>query len=261
MALNTPLSTLVVMLKAEVGDSLVAGTQQDATYKQLLAIKQKLLVAEFDFPYMEDQWDVPAPAGSRYLTLPSTDVLGQSYAMEFNRPLKVMRYYNLRYEEIEYGIGPDQYNYRNSDRGESVDPIQRWRWIQYSNPQSPPTVLQKFEVWPINNVEQTIRFYGQRALNPLVVDTDRADVEDLLLVLSVAVEILSRSKQADAPLRLQNAAKRLHQMRSAYAEQRDEPAIFGGRGEWSERRRKIVVGGNFPEGRALLVEDGNTIIP
>lgn len=244
MALNTSLSELVSMLKSEIGDSLVAGTQKDPTYKRLLATKQKLLVAEFDFPYLEDRWDVVVTAGSRYLTIPTANVLGVAYSIDFSRPIVVERLWNTRYEELIYGIGSREFNTFNSDLAEQSDPIQKWRWSQYSNLASPnPTISQRFEVWPLPTTEQTIRFTGQRLLSPLVVDSDRADIDDLLLVLSCAVEILLRSKQQDAQARLQNAIKRLQQIRAAYPEPEDRIAVFGGSRnfDWEWRRRLPII--------------------
>ena len=241
MALNTTLAELVLMLKSEIGDSLVAGTQKDPTYKRLLATKQKLLAAEFDFPYLEDRWDVAAPAGSRYLTIPAADVLGVAYSIDFTRPMVVTRLWNRKYEPLEYGIGTDEYNVYNSDLLDQTDPFQRWRWLQASNLATPnPVITQRFEVWPINATAQTIRFSGQRLLSPLLVDSDKADVDDLVLVLSCAVEILTRSKQQDAQLRLQNALKRLQQMRAAYPEQEDQPAVFGGMRQFDREWRRRV---------------------
>lgn len=261
MALNTTLANLVLMLKAEVGDSLVAGTQKDATYKYLLATKQKLLAAEFDIPYLEDRWDVPAPAGSRYLTLPAADYRGKAYSIDFTRPLRVYRYWNIKYEELRYGIGIPEFNYLNPDIPQALDPIQKWQWWQTSDLAVGPTVAQQFEVWPVNVTAQTVRFIGQRLLSPLLVDADKADLDDLLLVFSVAVEILERSKQADAPLRLQNASRRLKQIRAGYAEVEDRPAVFGGNRLCHTPCKKILVAGSIPEQNYLLAEDGNPLMP
>ena len=240
--LNTALSDIRKMLKSYVGDSRTVGSQQDSTYDSLLASKQSLLAAEFDFAFLEDRWDVAALAATRYYLMPSVDVDGNSFTLDISREFKVYSLFNRVYHRLEYGISMENYNWLNSDLGLGVDPAQRWRWIQNSAVPS-----QRFEIWPMPMTSgvQTIRFVGSRKLNPLVSDTDKADLDDELLALSVAVDLLLKKEGREAQTRAIDAQRRLAQLRSAYPQKQPVPAIFGGGDDGEERQRlagiKIVA--------------------
>lgn len=225
MAVGTSLGQLLVMLKSHIGASLQAGTQMDTQFGQLLADAQQLLTAEFNFPYLEDRWDVSAPPGSRYLDFPTVDILGDTYDIDPTRPIKAEVFYNQRYQDLDYGISSEEYNYLNPDLLEVVDPIQRWRWLNYKQG---AVLKRRLEVWPMNSTAQVLRFTGQRTMNPLQATTDRAELDDELLVLTVAVDILSKSKQGNAQIKLQGAQRRLQQLRSSLPEREGEQCVFGG---------------------------------
>lgn len=72
------------------------------------------------------------------------------------------------------------------------------------------------EIWPIPVSPQIVRFTCQRNLNPLISDTDTADLDDILLTLFVAAEMLERRKQSDAQLKLSMANAQLTAVRSNY---------------------------------------------
>lgn len=71
-----------------------------------------------------------------------------------------------------------------------------------------------FEVWPVPTTTQTIRFTGERLLNQLVNDTDTADLDDVLLVLSVAAADAARRELQDAPILAKRAAQRFMQLQA-----------------------------------------------
>lgn len=223
MALNTTLLDLRTMLKAEIGDNLSSGTALDTTYTQKLALAQKLLVSELDFSYLQEQWDVSVGAGGRYVAMPTTTVRGSSYLMDYSRQPEAYVFFNQLYIGLEYGIGVPEFNYQNSDLNQGVDPIQRWRWTH----KGVGAANQQVEFWPMPQTAQTVRFYGQRALNALAVDADTADLDDVLLVLTVAVDILSRRKGADAATRLASASRRLQQIRGSLPQRTPDKCVFG----------------------------------
>lgn len=238
MARLTPLSTLRTMLKAQLGMSLTVGTAQDAIYNQLLSDKQKWLAGEYDWPFLEDRFDINIGPNSRYLSFPTLDDEGDTTAMNLERPYKVEVFWNNLWSEVEYGIGSEEFNYLNSDQvGQVQDPIQRWRWSQEG----------KFEIWPMNSTATLMRFTGQRNLDTLAADSDTADLDDQLIVLAVAAELLQRSKQADAATKQRLFQERLLRVRSAYPN-RPKGLTFGNpkeeRGDQRLVSMKIAVHGN-----------------
>jgi hypothetical protein len=237
MARLTALSTLYTMLMARIGaDTSFTGTK--SRYYQLLSDKQKWLANEYDFPFLEDRFDVACAGGSRYVSFPTIDNAGVTVAMNLERPYKVEVFWNNVWSELEYGIGSEEFNYLNSDQaGNAQDPIQRWRWSSEG----------KFEVWPVNNTAQAVRFTGQRALDTLVADSDTCDLDDLTIVLFVAADILIKGKQADGPGTLAAAQERLARQRGAYPG-RPKGLVFGGCEDTNRERRvkliPIAVAGN-----------------
>jgi hypothetical protein len=232
MARGTTLSNLVTMLKAELGDSLSAGTQSDAVYKKLLESKQKFLVTEFVFPFLEDRWDSSVVAGSRFLNFPTANIQSVTVAIDHEQTLKAEVKYNDLWRPMEYGIGSDEYNTFDSDADERSDPIQRWR---YQGTQ--------FEVWPRPTTAQTVRFTGQRVLSALTDNDHTADLDDVLLVLSVAVPLMLKSKNPAVSQKASEANRRLLRLLAKYST-RDEQVILGQRqsGDRREiRQAKLVL--------------------
>lgn len=233
MARGTALSVLYTMLQSKIGAN-TSFTATKARYYQLISDKQKWLASEYDWPFLEERFDVPIPSQSRYVSFPTMDNVGDTGAMNLERPYKVEVKWNLIWSELQYGIGSEQFNYLDSDvPGNIQDPIQRWRWSEAN----------QFEIWPINATAQLVRFTGQRALDALVVDTDTADLDDEMLVLFVAADILMRSKQSDAQACLQQASERLRAIRASYPT-KPRGLTFGGADEYDKKRLiSIAVAG------------------
>lgn len=220
MSRGTTLTNLLLMLKAELGDSLSVGTQADATYKLLLANKQKFLVGEYSFPYMDAEWTVNLTAGTKLYTFPTTDVNGATVSMDFERPLVTHSRWNSLWECVDYGIGVGEYNYQDSEAVpvETLDPVRKWRHVS----------LTQFEVWPVPSTATAsgFRFTGQRALGALASGSDTALIDDELLVLSVAVPLLAKRKSADAQVKSSEAGRRLLRLMANYPT-RNSPIVFG----------------------------------
>lgn len=227
MARGTALSVLFTMLQARLGET-VTGTQTTARYYQLLQDKQKWYASEYDWSFLETRWDVAATAGSRYLTFPTTDTQNNTVALNTERPFKVEVFWNNLWRQMTYGVGSTQYNYINSDQGRKQDPIQHWRWSGNN----------QVEIWPINVSPATLRFTGQRALSALVAAGDTADLDDELLVLSVAADLLLRQKQADAQLVMAQASERLRMIRASYPSNKD--GLTFAKGDSDGQQKKLI---------------------
>lgn len=219
MARGTTLANIYTMLKAKLGQNTVQ-TNTQARYYQLLSDKQKWLANEYDFPFLKDEWDVNIGQNARYVAFPTVDTAGATYSINLERPILLEVKWSNEWQEVVFGIGSQEYNYLDSDAvGQIQDPVQRWDW--QSNTQ--------FEIWPKPASAQLLRFTGQRQLNPLVTGTDTADLDDQIIMLFVAADILSRSRQADAQACMQQATERLLRQRGAY-DMRPKVLNFGGEG-------------------------------
>lgn len=209
---------LLMMLKSELGDDLTT-SNEDLRYVQLLSFAQQEIATSFDWPFLQlkaGEADVDVAPTDRYLRMPLINT---------DREVRVEVFYNNYWQEVLYGITSDEYNLYDSDKGEPQDPIQRWRETdEFETVEE--VRYQKFEIWPIPTVAQKVRFYGQRALLALEDDEDQADVDDLLLVLAVALPLLAKRESANAVM----VARRLDERRKilrATSPTRDEPLVLG----------------------------------
>ncbi len=223
MARGTRLAELRYMLMAEIGDNANSNNLRRIEMNQLLSNKQKWLASEYDWPFLQHQWDVECLNNTQYVTFPGTDVRNEAVAIDWERPVRITGFWNNYYNEVEYGIGPREYNWQNFALGQQSDPIQRIQMVSNTR----ETVDQnQFEVWPVPVSTQTLRFQGQRMLEQMVADEDPADLDDMLLVYFVAAEMLTRKKQADAPEKLALAKQRLGRVMRVYPT-RTQVAILG----------------------------------
>ncbi len=224
MARGTRLAELRYMLMAEIGDNANSNNLRKIEMNQLLSNKQKWLATEYDWPFLQHQWDVECPPDTQYVTLPSVDVRGQAATIDWERPVIANRLWNTIYCEVEYGVGPSEYNWQNFPLlGQKSDPIQRYQLVSNTREEIFPNQV---EIWPVPVTSQRLRLQGQRALVQMVADEDYADLDDMLLVLFVAAEMLTRKKQADAPEKLALAKQRLGRLLRVYPE-RHQTVVLG----------------------------------
>lgn len=239
MARGTTLTNLLAMLNAELGNSTASDTTRDARYSILLSNKQKWYSTEYEWSFLERRWDCVVPAGQQFTALPTLDDLGDNSAINFERMPRVEVLWTIKYQPVHYGIGAEEYNTYNFQlNGQASDPIQRWRMASNVNEASSPD---KFEVWPVPVSVATMRFTAQRTLKALAVGADTADLDDMLLVLSVAGELLTRTKQADAQYKLAEAKNRFQWLKQNYPAQ-DKKRQMGGGGDAEFKRQRRNVG-------------------
>lgn len=237
MARGQTLATIRAKLKAELGDTQEANTFADAEYNYLLANKQMDLANAYDWPFLQHRWDLACAAGSRFLAFPSTDILGiTNLTINLARPVLAERFFNTKYWKMDYGITSVQYNWRNSDRDERIDPIQRWQFATNVNEASQAN---KIEVWPIPVTDQVVRFTGQRQVLALTSDSDTADLDDLLLVYYVAAERLMLRDQRSAAFKLKQAEDHLTRLRAGYPTS-EEPIVLGRKSTYERDNRRIT---------------------
>ena len=222
---GTTLIELRNMLKSLLGQT--SGSALDPMYNRLLSDKQKWLADEFEWPFLEDRFDLVVPAGSRYLPFPTIDNEGLTLALNLEYPVKAEVYWSTIWQELDYGIDSEQFNFINSDNGETQDPIQRWRWSQEG----------EIEIWPLNVQGTIIRFTGQRSLDVLEQDFDAADLDDQLIVLPVAAELLARSKQPDASAKQALFAERFRAIKAHYPTKKNG-LVFGGGSQETDREQR-----------------------
>lgn len=237
MARGVTLGQLLDDVRAEVGHSLqpnLGKASRDILIGMIQRV-QKRLWEDYSWPHLKVTRDIEIQAGQRYYDLPN-DVV-------FERVERVETKHGDYWTKLGYGIGADQYNQHDSDRGVRSSPIRRYD--AYENNQ--------IEVWPIpeNNSDPTtgtdsLRIYGIKNLSQFVAAADTADLDDQLIVLYTAAEVLTRQKQSDAQNKLAQAQAHYQRLKARMAKT-DTFVIGGGEPEGMYR----------PKGPPLIATTGN----
>lgn len=187
MAKNVSLSQLRDKLRAEIGASAnpAMGTNAHHAMNLLLERTQERLWADFDWPFMAIDRDITLTNGQRYYAFP-TDIA-------YDRVTCTHVKYSNSWRPLEYGVTVKDYNYIDSDTDSRQSPALKWKHYEEN----------MLEVWPIPaDSEMIIRFSGIKNLKPLIMDTDICDLDDKLIVLYAAAEMLAHTKSADASAKL-----------------------------------------------------------
>lgn len=182
MTRGRTLGQLVTQLRSVLGHdrSPAAGGAFVETLKEALKSAQEELYDEYSWPFLYARRDKNLSAGSRYYDFPSD--------LPLENIAQVEALFNDTYDDIEYGITPEDYNQYNSDSDERADPVMKWMAINTGTPQ--------FEVWPIpaSTITGGIRFHGKKSLATFVDTSDVADLDDRLICYRAAV-ILSNDEK------------------------------------------------------------------
>lgn len=235
MARGQLLSTIRARLKAELRDAQETNSVLDTEYNYALDQMQKTLANAYDWSFLENRWEATVSAGSRYLAFPASNIRGVSATINHERPLFLFVKWNTLYKPVDYGIGPNEYN--AMPEGNRSDPVQRWRVDTNTAESSNPN---EFEIWPTSAGTQTLRFTGQRTVGSLSSDSDKADLDDLLLVFMVASDYLTQRQQPNAAFMQSKAAAHLTKLRAAYPSKTTR-LILGGEAPAERRQIKLIA--------------------
>lgn len=193
MALRVTFGEVVQAVRAEAKLS----TNTSRSIDSLDTIKQKVrrvyttFCEDFDWQHLQLKRDSAVSrtllaAGSRYYNWPAAV-----------NPLKIenawVKWGNV-WLPVDYGITYLDRTAFDPDNNQRVDPITNWSF--YGGDQ--------FEVWPLpatNGVANGINemaFEGQKLPEALIADTNRLDMDDVLVYLTVAAEMLAGNGQDKA---------------------------------------------------------------
>jgi hypothetical protein len=227
MARGTQLSSLVDALRAEIGAStnVAMGVNTLPNLKQLLNRVQQQLWESFDWPFAFVERDEQMVANQRYYTFDSD--------IDFGRIVSAHVKYSSSWRPMLYGIGVDQYNSSDPSEGDKQDPPTNWRHYEGN----------QFEVWPMPSSDEcVIRFKAIKKCPKLVNDSDVALLDDNLIVLFAAAELLAKAKSEDAQAKLQ-VAQQLHQKLKGQGIKNDVFTLGGGMdtsGTWQLNGARIT---------------------
>jgi len=210
MALRTTWGEVLEMTRneARLSSNTSRGIDQLDYIKQVTKRIYKMLAEDYDWQHLEIKRDSGTSrkllqAGSRYYDYPSA-----------LNPLKITGAWvkwGTTWLPLDYGITYDNRSALDPDNDDRADPITNW--MAYGESQ--------FEVWPLpasNGVADganEVAFEGQKTVTDLTEDASRLDLDDHLVVLMAAAEILAANEQeAAATVKAGAAESRLMRLRA-----------------------------------------------
>lgn len=199
MARGKTLLKLLQDLRAEIRASGNAAHNASSRegHVQILQRMQEDIYDRHDWPLLRIERNLDLQAGQRYYDTPTDINMDRLEAIEVR--------YGQQWCTLSYGIGAEHYSAWDSDLDERSWPVECWQIYEG----------EQIEVWPIpaDNVDTVsldgrLKLTGIKALPPLVADTDVAVLDDRLIVLYAAAELLAASGAKDAPIKLEAARQR-----------------------------------------------------
>lgn len=221
MARGTTYGQLIEMLRDECATSSASSrsTDQLAYYQRVLNRVYETLSDDYDWPFLrveKEEATKVIQAGERYYDFP--------VPMDIEDTIQMWHFYGNVWVPVDYGITMMEYTAMNPETGQAADPILRWQ-IKDAD---------QFEVWPmpastgeydsttrpITITGPLVRFTGRRRVTKLVNNSDACLMDDHLVVLFTAAEILEKQEDKSAASKLAAANARLWQMRRNVADRR-----------------------------------------
>ncbi len=218
------LGNLIQALRRELklAESPALGKNTREGHAHALRSAQDRLFAEHNWPFKFIRRDVAMAAGQRYYAPPAN--------LDLEDIRNVSALYSNQWTPVPKGICTADFNTFNSDTDQRCDPVLRWDF--YNDPTDNGDMI---EVWPIPATDGmvTLRFEGLRKLGTLVADTDVAELDDTLLVLTAACDFVSAKDLAKAE---NKAARHLFNLRRNLAD--TSTFVSGGGSDPRSNRRE-----------------------
>lgn len=189
---GTTLNALIQKLRLElkIAESPALGKNTRGSHANALRSAQERLYSDWDWPFKNIYRDVTLAAGQRYYAPPAD--------IELEGLRKVELFYSGQWYDIKRGICSEDYNIFNSDLDERCDPV--LSWDVFNDPDG-GDMIEAFPIPASNGA--LLRFHGTKKLSPLIADSDKADLDDDLLVLTAAVDFVNRADRQAAEAKAQ----------------------------------------------------------
>lgn len=213
----TTLETMVRDLRYETHRSADPniGLDEYPSLCHLLERVQKTLYWDFDWPFLKIRADITLVAGQRYYNVPSD--------IDFERIISFRGNGNDYWKPIIRGIGMEHYEIYDSDNDERGYPTERWDvWNTGSGEQ--------LEIWPMPDQSgETIRISAFKKLAPLVADNDVCTLDNDLIVLFAAAELMASQDAQKATAKLNLANKLFAKLRGGSVNTEGSSFVMGSR--------------------------------
>lgn len=217
MARGSTLEAIRNDFRAECRLSMNAAHNTQDAARQIIVLQrtQEWLWRDFDWPHLRVDRFIDLQAGQRYYDMPED--------LDIDRIQRVAVRHDRVYCDLRAGIDEAQYAAHDSDLDQRAWPVRRWQL----------TEDEMLEVWPVpslnfqaSSLDGRLKITGIRRLKPFVAESDRADLDDRLIVLFAAAEYLASKNSDDAQLKLDQATQLYSKLRGQLMHPR-RYAMFG----------------------------------
>lgn len=202
--LNQTLGKVVEMVRneAKLSSKTSRGIDHRDHIVHLIKRTHEQLYDDFDWEYMlihKEDAGKTLQAGERYYDFPAK--------LNVERAFELWHNYGNSWVLLDYGISPHHYSQHDSDNDERADPALAWQVRDEK----------QFEIWPIPTTSiEEVRFSGHKKLNILDSDDSRLNMDDILVSLMCASEILADNNSPGASSKTALAQARLQKMRARH---------------------------------------------
>jgi hypothetical protein len=181
-----------VLIEARLSTTSAHSTQHVERINHLLNRMERQLQTRYSWPQRQFEEEVVIAADANEAAIP----VGMAV---YTNVLEIWCLYGDEWLPMASGIGAAERSTFGPDDRDT--PIRRYEAIWDSDPYA-------VETWPIGNVEQTIRFTGDRTAGNMVEDTDGCVLDGDVLVLETAAALIEKSdKETAATLRAQSSMR------------------------------------------------------
>jgi hypothetical protein len=215
MARNVAFSELVLQLRAELRRSQdpAVGVEDLASLKQTINHICQIVAHKRDWPFLHRKFPrVTLNAGQRYYDLP--DGLDQERVTFFK--LK----YGGSFYELRQGVEFDDYQIWDPEDDERADPVLKFDFVDVDG-------ATQIEVWPLPASEQYLYLEGYQTVDPLVNDDDVCPLDDAVVVLFAAAELMLSVNKEEAAAKRDLANDLLNQKAVRGARNASAPVQIG----------------------------------
>lgn len=235
MALYSTFGEILTQMRAEarLSTNPAVGAGANDRYKALINRVYATLFDDYDWPHLryEAPW-IPLAAGQRYYDTP--------IGIDHNRIESVVAWWNEEPYPLDPGIGFKEYAAFSSENDERADPVQRYDLRSLTDGST------QIEVWPLPaSSGMSLQITGVRKLSKLVNSSDVCLLDDYLVALFAAQEILRPISSDDADTKLAAGKARLQQLRARAVQPQtggtSAPTVGTGRINVGLRNGKAVV--------------------
>jgi hypothetical protein len=226
VARGTTLGKLVERLRAETRHAATAGAglNVDGPMRNKLRRVQDDLWLERTWGHLDTFRNVDLEAGQQYVAWPT--------AMDPERSKVTHVRWNDEWVPVCAGITEADYNAFDPMNNERQDPVRKWRLSEGD----------LIEVWPLPaSGTMKLRVAGTRRLNPLLADADTCDLDDDLIVLTAAAEMLKAAGSKDADVMQAKANARLKRLHGGLSKRQDFNMVGDADGLKDDRQDRVRV--------------------